>query len=346
MTEHAKPVPELVPNPVLNPLSLVPGAMEVVKERVLPGGWRVNFEFSPEGWLKKDGTKRQVDHRAYYLSTVGDCLTCDGTGRAPSEKRPGGTIKCKACDGTGSPKRRRVDSATTICGGILPKDGLPPWAERQGIIGALEALRLGLLHAGMSDEEAVKAVRSNKLGADSKRDQAATRGLNVHALLETFMTTGRPPNPAEHPETHRPFIQGLVRWLIKMQEFGGIEPVAVEMLVADPERNYAGRLDLIARTAHGLTIIDAKTQQDGCIFEAAHVQCRLYAEAEERYGEHKFDHGMVVVFDGHGGFREMELSASSKLTTNALAYYADVKPLAAGCESMNRAIKQALKAAA
>lgn len=330
----------------LSPESLEPGAMQVVRNRTLPGGWEINFEFSPEGYLKKDGTPRLRDHRAYYLTALGPCSSCEGTGRQPSDKRPGNTIQCKACKGSGSPSRRRVDSVTTICDAILPKDGLPPWSERMGIAGALEAFRRGLAHVGMSDEELVAVVRSNKLGADSARDTAADRGLNVHALLETWMTTGAPPNPAEHPEPHRPFIQGLVRWLIKAKTVDELEPVAVEMLVADPERGYAGRLDLLANTIHGLTIIDLKTQQDGCIYEAAHTQCRLYAEAETRFGEHRIEHGIIVVVDGYGGFREMELSASPELTSHALAYYERVKPLAAACESQNRVIKQALREAA
>src|SRR6185312_17397957 len=99
--------------------------MQVRKDRTLPGGWHVAFEFAPEGWLKKDGTTRQRDHRAYYLGAAGPCSACDGSGRAPSQKRPGGTVQCKACKGTGVPSRRRVDSVTTICDAILPKDGLP-----------------------------------------------------------------------------------------------------------------------------------------------------------------------------------------------------------------------------
>lgn len=330
----------------LSPESLEPGAFQVVRNRVLPGGWSVDFEFAPEGWLKKDGTPRQRDHRAYYLAAVGPCGSCEGTGRQPSEKRPGKTIQCKACKGAGTATRRRVDSVTTICDAILPKDGLPPWSERMGIAGALEAFRRGLAHTGMSDEELIQVVRGHKLGADSARDTAADRGLNVHAILEAYMTEGRPPNPAEHPEPHRPFIQGLARWLVKAKMIDELEPVAVEMLVADPERGYAGRLDLLADTIHGRTIIDLKTQQDGCIYESAHVQCRLYREAEERFGEHRIQHGVVVVVDGYGGFREMELSASSELTSHALAYYERVKPLAAGCDQQNRIVKQALKAAA
>jgi hypothetical protein len=303
MTENVQTLPEFTP-----------GAMGIIKTRLLPGGYQVDFEFAPAGFLKKDGEPRRADWRAYYLSVPA----------TPTEKRA------------------RVESVTTICDRILPKDGLPPWSERMGITGTLEAFRRGLLTAHSTPEEAVQVVRSNKLGADRARDEAADRGLNVHAILEDYMAHGRAPNPADHPEPHRPFIRGLVKWLL----WADPEPVAVEMLVADPERGYAGRLDLLANTRAGLTLVDLKTQENGAIYEAAHVQARLYRDAEERFGEHRIQHGLVVVVDGYGGFREMDLAADAELSTHALDFYRRVKPLSAGCDSQNRAIRQALKAAA
>lgn len=321
---------------------LTPGAMQVVKRRALPGGHVIEFEFSPAGWLKKDGTSRIVDHRAYYLTAGATCQACDGSGRAPSEKRPGNTIQCKPCKGTGEAQRVRVESVTTICDRILPKDGLPPWSERAGIHGTVEAVRRGLITEHTTDEEAVAIVRAGKLGADAERDRAADRGLNVHALLEDYMTFGRAPNPADHPAPHRPFIQGLVKWLL----WADPDPVAVELVVADPERGYAGRLDLLARVNGRLTLVDLKTQERGAIYEAAHTQARLYWDAEERWGEHRPQHGLVVVVDGSGGFREMELCADADLTTRALAFYERIKPLTSACDSQNRIVRQALEALA
>lgn len=321
---------------------LTPGALKTVKSRTLPGGWRIDFEFSPAGWLKPDGTARVVDHRAYYLTPAGICQACDGSGRVPSDKRPGGTVKCQPCKGSGQPRRERVESVTTICDRILPKDGLPHWSERAGIHGAVEAVRRGLITPETTDQEAVELVRSNKLGAEAERDRAADRGLNVHSILEEYMAFGISPNPANYPEPHRPFIRGLVKWLLRADP----EPQAVEFLIADPERGYAGRADLIARVNGTLTLIDLKTQENGAIYESAHVQARLYRDAEERYGEHQIDHGLVVVVDAQGGFREMELLADGELSQHALEFYRRIKPLSAGCDSQNRIIRSALEAAA
>lgn len=336
----------LVLTPDIDPRSLEPGALQVLKQRTLPSGHLIEFEFAPAGWLKRDGTARAVDYRAYYLTGDPVCQACAGSGRAPSVKRPGNTIQCKPCRGTGATPRGRVESVTTICDRILPKDGLPPWAEKAGIHGCVEAVRRGLITADTSDEDAVAIVRAGKLGAEAERDRAADRGLNVHALLEAYMLTGQPPNPADHPIPHRPFIQGLTRWLLKALTMDAIEPVAVELVVADPERGYAGRLDLLARMGGRLTLVDLKTQERGAIYEAAHTQARLYWDAEERWGEHRPQQGLVVVVDGAGGFREMELCADADLTGRALEFYERIKPLTSACDQQNRIVREALAAAA
>jgi hypothetical protein len=291
---------------------LTPGGMLVRKSRTLASGHVVEFEAAPAGWLAKNGDPRKQDWRAYHLH------------------EPDAKVTDKA---------RRVPSVTTILDGILPKPGLPPWAERAGIAGAVEAFRHGLIGPATTDEEAVQIVRSNRLGADAARDSAADRGLNVHALLEAYMATGSAPNPRDHPDLHRPFIRGLVRWLLATNP----EPVAVELLVADPDRNYAGRLDLIARIDGQFTLVDLKTQERGGIYESAHVQVRLYRQAEERFGEHEFEDARVVVVDGYGGFDEMPLLASDDLADRALDFYLPTKQLAAACNSRNRAVRTALE---
>lgn len=296
-------------------LSTVPGAVSVQLTRTLPSGLLVQFEAAPAGWLKTDGTPRKRDWRAYYIN------------RAPN-------VVPQA--------RQRVESVTTICDRILPKDGLSTWSERQGIRGALEALRRGLLHPHTTDDDAVQIVRRNHLGADSARDEAADRGLNIHRLLEEYMLFAQVPNPADHPEPHRPFIRGLVKWLIHCNP----EPEQVEMLVADPDEGYAGRLDLLARVKvkgkPRLLLCDLKTQERGAIYESAHVQVQLYRRAEDRHGEHKIQGALIVVVDGQGGFREMDVIADADLADRALAYYRPIKRVTAACESVNRIVRKTL----
>jgi hypothetical protein len=219
------------------PSEQTPGAMAVRLERKLPAGGVVEFESAPAGWLTRDGKPRAKGWRCYrYVAEPGA-------------------------------KPVRLPSVTTICSAVLPKDGLPPWSEARGIEGALEAIRRGGLSLEASNEEAVKTVRRLGLGADRARDDAADRGLNLHSILENFMHTGRAPNPSDHPEPHRPFIRGLVRWILSARP----QPVVVEFLVADPDRGYAGRADLIARIGGRLTLIDLKSNPTGQIYDSAHI---------------------------------------------------------------------------
>ena len=295
-------------------LASVPGAMSVQLKRALPSGVEVTFEAAPAGWLKSDGKPRKKDWRAYYLNRAPDVVP---------------------------QARQRVLSVTTLLDAILPKDGLAPWYERGGIGGALEAVRRGLVTLDMDDDTAVRIVRGNRLGADALRDAAADRGLNIHRMLEEYMLFQQVPNPADHPEPHRPFIRGLVKWLIRLDP----EPVEVELLVADPENGYAGRLDLLARVKVGgvpqLWLCDLKTQEKGSIYESAHVQTRLYARAEERFGEYDhIDNVRIVVVDGRGGFREMDCIADDEMALQALAYHRRVKGVVAACAQVNRIVRK------
>lgn len=294
-------------------LAAVPGAMSVHLQRTLPSGLLIQFEAAPAGWLKKDGEPRKRDWRAYYLNRAPDIVP---------------------------QARQRVESVTTMCDRILPKDGLPPWSERQGIRGTLEAIRRGLITPDTPDDVAVAIVRGNHLGADSARDEAADRGLNLHRLLEEYMLFAQVPNPADHPVPHRPFIRGLVKWLIQYDP----EPEAVELLVADPDEGYAGRLDLLARVRvkgrPRLILVDLKTQEKGAIYEAAHVQVQLYRRAEERHGQYQIEGALIVVVDGHGNFREMDAIADGELADRALAYYRPIKRVTAACDQVNRVVRK------
>jgi hypothetical protein len=290
--------------------SLVPGAMETQAARTLPSGHFLEFEQAPAGWLKRDGKPRAKDWRAYYITPP------DGA-------------------------RKRLMSVSTLLDTVMPKPGLPTWAEARGIEGAREALDRGLVGLGNPSEEWINAVRANRLGADRARDDAADRGLDVHAVLERWLKTGQAPNPAEHPEAHRPYVRGLVRWILYCEP----EPVQVEEIVAHPTDMYAGRGDLVAIMDGKRTRVDLKTQARGAIFAQAHLQVRLYERAEVASGGEPCDRLRVVVVDDRGGFREMECLADDELADAAVAFAARVQPLTNSCDGSNRVERIAREAA-
>lgn len=287
------------------PLEEIPGAMAVVVDRQLRGG-TVTFEQAPVGFLTQKSMPRKEEWRRYYWTPAG------------------------------ATKRVVVPSVTTVCGSVIPKDGLPPWAEAEGIKGAIEAVRRGLILRHTTPAEAVRIVRDADLGQEAAKDRAAGRGINVHRILEGYLASGgRIPNPAEHPEHHRPFIQGLARWLMAARP----EPEAVEMIVCDPERGYAGRLDLIAKLARRRTLVDLKTQEDGKIYDSAHLQVQLLKQAEERFGDITgIERLLLVAVDGHGNYREMECIAPPTIAEHALNFYKEIKPIVTQTDQINRDI--------
>lgn len=327
----------LEPAPIAADPSRIPGAMQEVKRRELIDGSEILFEFAPYGWLTQDGEPRQKDHRAYWYLPQPQCLACEGSGRAPSEKRPDGTVKCKPCNGTGECKRERMVSVTTLLDSISPKPGIPPWSEARGIEGTIEALRRGEITADTDPADAVKIVRYLKLGADRARDTAADRGLNVHALLEDYMLTGTVPNLADHPVEHHGYVQGLCGFLLKNDP----EPIEVEQLVCDPDAGYAGRRDLVAMVGGCRVGVDLKTSANAGIFSSSHLQLRLYEQAAIACGDEPCDRLEIVVVAENGEFRVMPCEATTATAAQALEFYRAVKPIDSLCSSMNQAEKRA-----
>lgn len=330
----------------------VPGALEEQKSRELADGTLIEFESASAGWTAKNGRRREKDHRAYYLTIPQpNCELCEGTGRRFDQSTRG--RQCELCAGSGSLTRRvRVPSVSTILDAICPKPGLPIWSEARGIEGAIEAVRRGEVprlgeadayHLDLDASKAVDTVRRLKLGADRARDEAADRGLNVHACLEHYMFTGSPPNPADHPEAHRGYLQALTRWLLKAQpEQDG---AMVEELVASRSRGYAGRIDLRAMLVDRLRYaIDAKTQERGGIYLAAHAQVNLYEDAAVECGDEPADRKLVVVFAANGEFREMPADHSREFVDAALAWMRCARPIDQQCERQNAIEREARKA--
>ncbi len=199
-------------------------------------------------------------------------------------------------------RRTRCVSVTTFLG-ALAKPALLDWREDMGAQGALEAERSGAL-AGVSVEDAADWLRANGMDAGTRAREAARRGVDVHEVLENYLSTGEAPNPADHPADHRGYIRGLVRWLL-WAERHGLEVEATERLVAHPELRYAGRLDLRARL-HGLSrVIDLKTNRHGRVWDDHHFQPVAYAVADEACGAEPVHDCLIVAVGPDGSFEQM-----------------------------------------
>lgn len=288
------------------PLALTPGAMEHTLRRELADGSLIEFESAPIGWLKKDGEPRRASWRAYHFTPAAE------------------------------PKRTRFVSVTTFLDSICPKPGLPPWAEARGIEGALEAVRRGQLdpedHIG-----AVETVRGLRLGADAARDEAADRGLDMHAFLEHYMRTGSPPQISGYPVEQHGYVRAGAKWLLKYNP----EPVQIEELVCDPVAGFAGRSDLVAMIGGFRTRVDFKTSEKAAIYSSSHLQLGMYERGAIACGDEPTDFQQIVVLAADGEARPMPSAATPELVEAALTFYRGIKPVDSLCESANRAEKKA-----
>ena len=139
---------------------------------------------------------------------------------------------------------------TTLLGAGLPKPALPRWAARtvsEYVADNLDDLD-GLRRMGRGPMvDALTAIPWQR------RDEAAVRGTDVHALAERLVH-GDEVDVPEHLADH---VTGYARWLDVFQP----DPILTERPVANRTHWYAGRFDLIARMGDTVWMLDVKTSK-------------------------------------------------------------------------------------
>lgn len=161
-----------------------------------------------------------------------------------------------------------VPGVTTLIGKGLPKPALPYWAAKTVAEWVAD-------HADLADE-------INRMGGRGpaiaflkelpwqKRDEAAIRGTDVHALAEQIVHG----DAVEVPEHLAGHVQGYVDWL----DANSVEVILAERPCASRQWGYAGTFDLVARI-DGLTwMLDLKTSSG--IYGSYALQLAAYANAE------------------------------------------------------------------
>lgn len=103
-----------------------------------------------------------------------------------------------------------------------------------------------------------------------KRDSAALRGTEVHAIAERVVH-GEAVEVAPYIASH---VNGYVDWLDRFH----VKPVLTERSVANRKHWYAGRFDLIADIAGTRWMLDDKTSNS--IYGETGMQLAAYANAE------------------------------------------------------------------
>ena len=161
-----------------------------------------------------------------------------------------------------------VPGVTTLIGKGLPKPALPYWSAKTVAewVADNPDLTEDLKRMGGRGP----AVAFLKELPWQKRDEAAIRGTDVHALAERLVH-GEEVAVPEHLAAH---VQGYVDWLDK----SGAEALLTERPVASRQWRYAGTFDLIAKLDGTVWLLDVKTSSG--VYGSTALQLTAYGNAE------------------------------------------------------------------
>ena len=162
-----------------------------------------------------------------------------------------------------------VLAVTTALKGI-PKDAvLTRWAAKTVARHALD--HLPTLAASVDDFGYEPALAMLAGVPNDKRDKAAIRGTEVHALAEKYISG----EEIEVPEELMPYVRGYAEFI----ETWDPKSLHEELMVASRTHGYAGRLDSIQDIPDlGVCLVDYKTSNG--VYGEYVLQCAAYRYAE------------------------------------------------------------------
>lgn len=223
---------------------------------------------------------------------------------------------------------RLLGVTTSIAPMDFRPDGLMAWSARltrEGVA-ALASEGLGLddgaeiisalswLRDGETIDAALEAAR---LRYTDVRDDAATRGTNVHLLALHALASGRPvPDFTGMTEEEIGYAKGVAGWWLHESP----QVIESEFLVADLDLGVAGRPDLLCTLSDGrVAIVDAKTS--GYLSAKFAVQLSAYARLAVISGYTAPEVGIVLQVTPDGGFNAVEIELDEADFLAALDVY-------------------------
>lgn len=163
--------------------------------------------------------------------------------------------------------RKRVPGVTTLISDGLANKALMYWSART----VAEYVARNEHHVDTLRELGEGPMIAALKGIPwQKRDEAAIRGTDVHAIAEQIIHGGEVDVP-EHLLAH---VQGYVDWLDAFK----VTPILTERSVGHRALWYAGRFDLIADIAGTRWMLDVKTSR--AIYGSVALQVDAYRNAE------------------------------------------------------------------
>ncbi len=179
-----------------------------------------------------------------------------------------------------------------------------------------------------------QALDDARLSYRHTRDDAATRGTNVHKHALHALATGRPvPDFGELSREEAGYGWGVAAFWHELEPV----PLFAEQVVCDPELGVAGRLDLIADVPAlgGPVLIDAKTS--GFLPAKHHVQLAGYERCAVASGLVDGLAGAYVLqVTPDGGYELVESMATARSFALAVEVYREAARIQSGSRAARK----------
>jgi len=223
-----------------------------------------------------------------------------------------------------------VPSVTTILGCLDKGGGLLWWAQSVGVEGTLKLMEKQNL-VTHTPKEVVEMLKGEGLTIHNTRDQAASRGLDLHKLLEWYAEDPSwTPDPSKYPEDRRGYIQALASWLSDTRP----RFHKTEVVVGSAKYRYAGTFDFLATIEGELTLGDLKTSRR--VYDTHHLQLEGYRQAWEEMGGELIERRIVVRLDESGTYEVVDSEATPEMFIAVRDCFDSVKGLEAAIKKQNK----------
>lgn len=172
-----------------------------------------------------------------------------------------------------------VKGVTTLISGGLPKPQLMYWSAKmvaEFVADNPDAIEV--MRSTMGRESMVAALKGVPW---DKRDEAAARGTDIHALADRIING----EAVDVPEAVAGAVQGYVDWLDAWK----VEPIITERPCASRQWWYAGTFDAVLRFGRGelagrTALLDWKTSKG--VYGDTSMQLEAYARSEFYLDDH------------------------------------------------------------
>lgn len=236
-----------------------------------PASSRGRVDDEIEEWLASGATPADQHAVDQLVAGAARARAITDAGLAPTEAAGAGAPQRNTDGYYVLPDGTHLMSVTTIIEHGIPKPGLVHWAAIEVARCALDAIpRLARLRGETAREDTYQWLRR---AAERKRDEAADLGSTIHDHLEARVLGAPTPRPTDE---QRPFIAAFDRFLDEHQP----EFHAAEMVVANPDDGWAGKLDVamqLPRYGPAILLGDWKTGRK--VYDEAALQLSAYRRA-------------------------------------------------------------------